>query len=348
MIYSFLAIFGFILTSLRSNYFSIFIVSLICALLISGFDLPDNDAYFYMYDTIPKLSLDILLGNDYIFNEVYGEVYYKYTMSFFKLIGLGYFSFRLIVIFIIVYVKLAFYKYFINDWRVFSLCVLVYLSLFFYVESYILRQSLATSLLCVAFVCLYNRHNLAFSIIVVLSFFFHSTGILALPLLLFVNKRFSKNFYLTLLVLIFAIGIIGVKSLLVQISHLIPSDYIFSKIIRYSDNEYGESLGVFRLSVLIYTSFFVYAVYHYHNENRFFVLNVYIMALLFLVGFNDFGVIGDRIFRLFAFIIPLVMSSLIYSFSENYWKLNLVIVIVIFSILSFGFSMGYTFNYVGY
>jgi len=348
MIYPILAIFLGGLSLLRRNILFLFTISLICTFSISLFDLPDNDAYQYIYESLPALSSEVVLGNSDTFNTLYGELGYKLLNSFSKNIGLSYYSFRFFLLFFIVFSKLYLFKLIIKDNTQYLLCAISYFSLFFYIDSYVLRQSIASVFICYSLYLAYNKSYLFSFFLFFIAPFFHVSAIFCSPLLFIIRKEFSRGFYLSLFVGIFIVGIVGVKSIVLNLVNYIPSSYLVSKLLRYSVNEYGEALGVVRISVILYSSFFILCVFRLRTEYRALLLNAFLISLLFLIGFNDFGILGERGFRLASTFIPVAMSSVVFLFARKDKYFNAAILWLFFIIVGTAFSVGYETNYMGF
>ena len=311
--------------------------ALLGAAFVSMFELPDYQTYRSMFDVTPAL-------NDILFREasnahVYGEFGYTFFVSMFKCISQDFFYFRFFSVFIALYLKL----YFI--FRVAhapSIAVVAYFALFFYMDSFLLRQSLAAGIIAIALLNLVRKKHLHYALLICIAAMFHVSALILLPLVFLLRFELSKKQALGLLVIIFVLGFIGVgKYLGLLIEHGWLPSYISSKLFRYSINNSGEATGLLRGAVLLYTcGMLCYIIVkekikmHFEHYNIFLWGSLY--GFLFLVGFNDFGIFGDRIFRLFGVAYAVIFSASIASFTYSqraYLVLPISFLFVIISML---------------
>lgn len=291
-------------------------VALTASFIVLNLNLPDHLAYNNMYKEMPPLSINIILGNDMLFNGLYGEYLYKISESFFKLIGVNFFSFSYLIIVFLVVSKLYIFHYFTNNNKQFSLSVLFYFIMLFPTESYIFRQSIASSLLCFSIVFLMRSNYFKSFFSIFLSGFFHISaylGYLLLPLK-FISPPI-KWYYICIFI-IFILGILGLGNVLDLIAHSFPLGNVHDKLIYYIGNKYSDSVGIIRGSVFLYTFLLIISLHHTKNINKESILvhNIALVSLFFLVGFNDFGIIAERMFRLFSMTMPIIFSWVFYDF----------------------------------
>lgn len=303
-----------LLTLSRLKYTSVPValcVSIVGAFFISMLSLPDFYSYKWMYDRNPNLYQILFLGRSA--NEVYGESGYVLLTSIYKLVFDDFYYFRLFVVFIALYLKLWFLlRVSVSP----ILGIACYFTLFFYMDSFILRQSLAAALIAVALLYLMQGRRLWFVLFVAIGATFHVSALVALPLVGLYKIELTKVKALCILGGIFALGVLGLGKYLV----LIPDaggylDYVSGKFARYSSSHRADSTGIFRGSVLLCTAgMLLYIVFcerikkSFNNYNFFLIVSLY--SLMFLISFNDFGIFGDRAFRLFGVAFAVVFSSL--------------------------------------
>lgn len=286
-------------------------VSIMGALFVSMLLLPDFYTYEWLYEGTPNIKEIMFLGRSA--DEVYGEVGYVLLASMFKLVFEEFYYFRWFLVFIALGLKLWFLLRVSVSPLVGIAC---YFTLFFYMDSFILRQSLAAGLIAIALLCLVQNKRSLFALFVVIGATFHISALAALPLVFLYKIELTRAKALIILAGIFAFGFIGLGKFLA----LIPDaggylDYVSGKLTRYSAGSRGDSTGILRGSVLLYTSgILLYVAYFerikksYDDYNFFLVVSLY--ALMFLVSFNDLGIFGDRVFRLFGVAVVVVFSSL--------------------------------------
>lgn len=327
--------FTIILVNRKYRHIWYILASLVGAFIVTKIMVPDYQSYKETYDLIPSISLDLLLGNDQKFNSLYGEKLYLISGSIFKTFGFNFDSFRFLIIFSILIINLKILE---KLSPFLALSAYIYFVLFFYTDSYILRQSIAASITSIAILfVLKGRLYSAFSIILFASGF-HIVSLLALPLVFFNKVKLSIKAAMFLLLLIFSTGYIGITKILLPLLTVFEF-YATEKLIRYSLSELGEPLGLLRGSVIIFTLFSLFYIInaekikkHFVNYNYF--LNAMLYSLVFLVGFNDFGVFGERTFRLFPIIFPIVICSCFYVFNKESKLLFLPLAFIFFTLLS--------------
>ncbi|WP_192022379.1 EpsG family protein [Shewanella sp. WPAGA9] len=311
------------------------LASFMGAFIVTKLMVPDYQSYKDTYDLIPSISFDLIGGDDQQFNSLYGEKLYLLTGSLFKTFGFNFDGFRFAIIFFILIVNLKI----IEKLSPFlALSIYIYFVFFFYTDSYIIRQSIAASITSIAILfVLKGRLYFAFSLILFASGF-HVVSLLALPLVFFNKFKMSIKVALLMLLLIFCVGYIGVTNLLLPLLNGL-NFYATEKLIRYSLSEFGEPLGLLRGSVLIFTFFSLFYIFSAREIKKHFVnydyfLNCMLYSFVFLVGFNDFGVFGERTFRFFPIIFPIVISSCFYAFNKQNKLLVLPFAFILLTILS--------------
>lgn len=286
-------------------------VSIAAAAFVSMLLLPDFYTYQWLYEGTPTIKEILFIGRSA--DEVYGEVGYVLLASIYKLVFDEFYYFRWFLVFTALYLKL----WFLLKASVSPLVgIACYFALFFYMDSFILRQSAAAGLIAIALLYLSNEKRLLFVLFVAIGATFHTSALAALPLVFLYKISLTRAKAFIILGVIFAFGFIGLGKFLV----LIPDaggylDYVSGKFMRYSSKGGDVSTGILRGSVLLYTGgVLLYILFYERIKNSFnnynFFLIVALYALMFLVSFNDLGIFGDRVFRLFGVAFAVIYSSL--------------------------------------
>ena len=117
------------------------------------------------------------------------------------------------------------------------------------------------------------------------------------------------------------------------IAWILPGDIqLVERLVDYGDSKYGGSVGIVRVSVLIYV--LVTAVYIYFGaiiSRRVpcydLVLCVLLFSLFLLLGLSDFEVLSDRLFRLTAFFFPIAIGHIFYCLQERYQVIFFIILV---------------------
>jgi hypothetical protein len=112
-----------------------------------------------------------------------------------------------------------------------------------------------------------------------------------------------------------------------------------STLARYSENHYSDSVGLLRGSNFLYLTLLLIYIYigkqinekfRYYN----FFLSLALYATFFLISCNDFGVIADRVFRLFNVVFPVILASIFIALSGKYRALTLVTAVLLLFFVS--------------
>ena len=340
MLFVLISLFAFLTSVTFPNYRKshIVVTSGLIAVLLSFVRLPDTLEYQYMYEQLPHLTMDILLGNNFEFNNLYGEYLFKSFMSSTKTLGLNYQTFAILCLFIIISIKLFLFSTLTKKNHLYSLAVLFYFSFLFYQDSYILRQSLASSVVCLSFIYLIkNRMKIGLSCWLV-SPFIHTSS--AITILIFPIKylKLTKNSYYILLIVFISIGLIGAGNILNILPNHFPDNYISQKIAYYANNKYSEGLGLLRGSVILYTTIMLLSLANKDKITHLdYLMKLSLTSLFFLISFNDFGIFSDRIFRLFSFVYPALYAFLLVNVkikNKRHLYTSLIVLAILLSFYS--------------
>lgn len=271
--------------------------------------------------------------------SLYGEFLYLYLNYLSKFFTDNFNYLRVVIIFFSLLIKLIFA---IRWSKYISVVFIFYLGFLFYPDSYMLRSTLASTFILLAISSLIDKSYIKFSFFNILAIGFHASAIIAFIFPLLFKFNIEKNRYFIFLFILIS-SQIGLGGLTVQIfSYLLNGDQFYAnQLITYSASVYGESVGIFRLSVLIYTAItFMYIFYFKAISLRFensykVILCAQLLALLFLIGYSDIGILADRLFRLFCFIFPVALGQILYSLKRSH--------IVIASVSIIGISNTYAY-----
>ena len=171
---------------------------------------------------------------------------------------------RIAIIFVVLSIKAIF----LLKWGKFYFAsFLFYLAFIWYADSYLLRSSLAASIALIGFWAMFNkRPAYQFFLPVIIASTFHTSAIILL-LLWWVRKvNISQNLGYILLIFIFILSFLGMGHLLVGVIGKIFSVdvQLVDRLVTYGDSKYGGSVGIVRVSVLIYV--LVTAAYIYFRS----------------------------------------------------------------------------------
>ena len=277
-----------------------YISCIILAAPVAFFHLSDSLIYQELWNQI-DLSQPLIST----YNVTLYEPFYFGVSYLSKDIGINFFYFRYLAILSALLLKVIFIKHFSAENPV---GLIYYMALLFSVDAYLIRGSLAGSLICIALYFLIAKKNLhAYIALIVVAAGFHVSALTALPLALVTRYRATPMTNLLLGTVIFLCLFLSFGHFAVTgLSILFPGDvYFVNKVTAYALSGQGEASGVLRGSVLIYTVIFFFCLWYrkvlsssvaFYDE----ILFVMFYSLLFLVGFSDFSALSDRIFRLYA------------------------------------------------
>ncbi|MDB2549241.1 EpsG family protein [Porticoccaceae bacterium] len=212
---------------------------------------------------------------------------------------------------------------FLRRWGKFqSVSFIFYIAVVFYPDSYLLRSTLASSFILIAvWILLNKRPGYQFVGLVLIAAGFHTSALIALPILIFRNVVVSQRHAIIVLSLILVAGFIGIGQPLADmaINYLIGDSFIAQKIILYQDSMFASRLSIFSGALLLYASIaiafigcrkrLIGSMEHYD-----FILIIMLWSLTILVGLGDFAILAERSFRLFAFFFAVALGHIISCF----------------------------------
>ena len=290
---------------------------LIISYCISLLNLADYPVYVTIYDEVDLRAP--LLEQPTPFSVEIGYLTLMYIVKGFT----ENFDFlRIGLIFIGLLIKVIF----LMRWGKFYLVsFLFYLSFIWYPDSFLLRSSFAASIALLGFwAMLGKRPAYQFFLPIIVASTFHISALVLLPLWWFRRAKISQRVGYFILSMLLLSGIFGLGHYLVElIAKIFSVDlYLVERLVMYSKSEYGQSVGLLRVSVLIYI--FITAAYiffkdiiatripYYDN-----ILVILLFSLLLLIGLSDFEVLADRLFRLTAFFFVIAIGHIFYCLQKR-------------------------------
>lgn len=281
-------------------------------------DLPDVPDYLRIFESTPYLW--VILVDPSVLASIYGEPGYLVVNSVIKSVYGDYGVFRFIAVFAALVVKLWVIRRLSPNH---AFAVFFYFSLFFYFDSFVLRQSLAAASIAVALYCLFGEKRRWFLIWSLLAASFHVSALCVLPLYFLIRYDPSRVLAFSVVIAALAIGATNFGSLVIDaVIHYSGIDYISGKLSRYTTSVHSESLGLFRGSTMLYTfGLICFAALRpwLRDRLRYYsqILVVCLYAYLLFVGFNSFGILGDRLLRLFGLFFCVVFASFSGCFNRD-------------------------------
>jgi hypothetical protein len=246
-----------------------------------------------------------------------------------------------IIRFGIIFAALLIKVLFLLRWGKFYLIsFLFYLAFIWYADSYILRSSFAASLSLIGiWAILDKRSAFYFFLPVILASSFHVSVLVLLPFWWLRRLNLSQTSAYVLFVLIIISGFIGLGHGLVNfIAGIFSVDIaLIDRLIEYSGSKYAGSVGLLRASVIMYI--LITAAYIFFREaiiqnipHYNFILLMLLFGLLLLLGFSDFEVLADRLFRLIAFFYAIALGHIFYCLQKQHQLILFIFVIFICNI----------------
>ena len=297
--------------------FVAFLIAIVLATyLVSFLLLDDYGNYAYIFSEIDTRNP---------FNEIfllYGEPLYLSINYVFKFITDDFNIVRSFWVFIALLIKLSFL---IRWGKFYAISFIFYIALLFYPDSYLLRSTIASSLVFIGISqMLGNKRFYRFLIPILIASGFHISALIALPIWFFRKINLSKNLAFLILVLIFLSGFIGIGHIIVGfIGSTVGVDiYAVERMVEYADSIYGGSLGMLRGSTLAYLSVAIIFIAYKdqisaNTPNYNIYLNIILYSFIFLFSFNDFEVLSERLFRILAFILVIPVGHILYCIKKE-------------------------------
>ena len=308
--------------------------------LMSPLSLDDYENYASMFRNI---NIDESLAEQTVI--LYGEYLYllfNYLLRFFTD---DFILVRFLLLFIALYIKILFL---IRWGKFYALSFIFYISILFYPDSYLLRSTIASSIILLGIWALFeNRPWYQFFIPIFIAIGFHSSAAIAIPLWFIKKIKISKQFGFLLFFIILMVGLIGVGHSTVQLilSFFSADIYIFDKLLMYSDSKYGESMSLIKGSLLIYLPI-IFAFIGYQDKIKKVMkhydmtLVIILYSLFILLAFSDFLVLSERLFRLFAFMLSIAVGYIFYILHEREKTIITASAIIILNFLPYITDVG--------
>ncbi len=255
------------------------------------------------------------------YSSFYGEYLYFYINYIFRFFTD---DFNLVRIFLVggaLMIKL----FFLLRWgRFYALSFIFYITFIFYADAYLLRSSLASSIILIGiWGMLNNKSAYLFFISIVIASTVHVSALIALPIWFF-RKIDIKEKYAYILLGVFLIMSFmnvghGLVSLLV---YFIEDGYISERLIDYTNSKYSGGVGIVRMSLLIYVSIAIVFIANKriiikHTDHYNLILVMVLYSLFLLTGLSDFEILSDRLFRLFSFFLVVAFGYIMSAISRD-------------------------------
>ena len=324
--------------SIRYRRIIAILLSLFLVLFV-GLRFESVDYYSYLgiwenasfkYFSIPLFrapSVGGTTGNEFLFAS---------AICSYKFLGLSFESF----IFSVSLISLSIKFYFFRRYTIlFSLCILLYLSMGLFVDTSQIRNGFAASILLFSIEPIYKRQLFRYLLVIISAFGVHSFAIISLPL--YWLYPILRNKLLSTILLIFAFAVStagGSLSPYVESLNFLPFQ-IKTKIFGYFFGLLNQPLNYNALNI----SFFVFAVFLIWLgpvlARKLYFAPVLITwhtfsVFIYFISF-DFSIVAGRIFELLSFNSIIILASLSSQLFNGLNRYLFVFGIILYSSLLF-------------
>ena len=292
-----------------SVIFSIFLASIFS---FYSFSDTGNYADSFNYDTFNQCGYGVFIGCKPSY--VNYETGYLALMSIFSFLEVPFLFFRWLIFFFIICIKFLFFSHFP---KIYFIAIAVYSSFFLYPELNWLRHGLASSFIVLILLLLVRNKILPAFISFILSSSIHVASLSFIPVVLI--SRYKDYIYrhlgvISLCCLFFIIFFLSDRHIFHDIfSYVINSlgsDRLSERFALYSHPTLttgGIEKNLFSGSNFFFTSAILFFVFHrksndlkyFYYYNHFVVIS-FMVAVSYLLFFNSFAILSDRLFRLYS------------------------------------------------
>jgi hypothetical protein len=311
------------------------LTTIVSSLIMTKILLPDYAIYLEIYNS---LNPNLKLSEQHLFWA--GEPLYLYINYFFKKITNNFSYLHFLLVFIPLSIKIAF----LIKWsESYFVSFVFYISILFFADSYLLRSTFASGIVLIGVWLLFNeKSKYQFFLTIIIASLIHISALIALPVWYFQKISLNKQKGFITLIIIFFLGLIGIGHYLEKfISIFLPNEwYIVSTVSNYSFGNYGQSVGLIRPTILIYSIIAIFFI-SYRSilikrfKNYDFILCLTLYSLFILIGFNDFEILADRLFRIFSFFIVLALGQILSCIKGNQRLFVFSILILFFNVVPY-------------
>ncbi|KZZ64845.1 hypothetical protein A3765_00985 [Oleiphilus sp. HI0130] len=312
----------------------IYIALLLIMLVALNFSVgQDYFAYLSMFEAVPDLYGSGLVHS---YNRIHGEWGFLLVNSVLKTFG---FSFNGVLLFTSSVSILIITAVSIRFAHIAPLALFIYFSLFFLVLQFVkIRMGLATSLVLLSVVFVYQRKLILSSAIIIIAASFQKFAITALVLLFLCYQPYKRLLWM---LFIFSWILSYLKPLEFIVNSVLGIDlYVFEQLTHYSTKEkydgndfpilaYLYRLGLLGIIISLYSKF----------KRRDSLIEVtlitYGLGLFCLVAFWELSFIAVRLHGMFSIVLVILIPRVYFFSREVVLKRALLIFVIPFSLYSF-------------
>jgi hypothetical protein len=311
----------------RSLMFLIAVLSI--TYFVSFLSLSDYEVYAQGFR-----GIDLSQSIQEQYSLFYGEYLYFYINYIFRFFTDDFNLVRMFLVGSALMIKL----FFLLRWgRFYTLSFVFYIAFIFYADSYLLRSSLASSIVLIGiWGVLNNRPAYLFFTSIVIASTIHASALIALPIWFFRRAVISKHQAYLLLSFIFILSFANFGHQIVSTinTYFFNDIYVVNKLTGYLGSKYGNSIGIFRGSVVVYLLILIMFITYKksiirHMPHYHIVLNIALYSLFLLVSLSDFEILSDRLFRIIAFTLVIPLGYVVSVISKDI-RTEAVAILIIF------------------
>jgi len=217
------------------------------------------------------------------------------------------------------------------------LTLLVYFSHFYMLHDLTqIRTGVASGLLLISILPIYNRRFIQFFILSILAVLFHYSALIVFPLYFLKPDRLDKRIYFSILMFSYLFYFFGFS--LKNFISIIPIDYIQTKLFTYiSLANQGKDiptnvfsfLQIFRLLICVIIIIFYESMYS-KNKYSILLIKIYVISVASYVIFYDIPTLSFRISSYMGIVEIIIIPFLIYILKPQKYATILIFMICFF------------------
>lgn len=316
---------------------SIGITFIVSRLLLTDFGIYEN-SYLNIDTSIPIFESILLRGE----HQTVYEPLYSIVTSIFRNYTENFNYARIFFVITALIIKIAF----LLRWgNFYSVAFIFYISVLFYPDSYLLRASMSSSIVLLAIWSMMSKKSFTqFLLLILCAAGFHLSAFIALPFWFVKNMNITFKQSLILFTLILSLGFIGIGlpiiNFIITIGAGAEEALIIKKLVLYSNSELylaSSGSGAASLVYLGITFLFImlrerlFKIMPHYN----FVLLMLLFGLFMLLGFSDFNIVAERVFRMVSFFLVIALGHVLSVFNEKDKFFISIFLIVVFNIIPY-------------
>lgn len=319
---------------------SLFLLLLLWLLMaVRSVNLGINDTknmYYYAFNIIKKISLNQALTENIFINEPLMTVF---TWSCSKIM-----SFQVYIALCSLFPIVCFYKFICDNTNKPIYGVIIFFTLFYFYESFLVKQMLALSIVLVAFKWLTRNDFIRYAVLIILAGLIHKSALILIPIY-FVCKYIKIN---RKFILITVFGIIFGLFFGQTILNLIYKFNLYNFQIYIRDGIYGTN-GSITFSMFIYPIITIFCYFVLKNRIEFTDFNSYFCLMFIGCVLNVWSIVVVEFYRLALYFMSpvcILFPESIYNLTGKYKKIVTLISLLLF--MGYAFKIAFNCNCLEY